>query len=115
MNFSERRRHPRRSCAVSVELRHSRSSYPLRCETSDISLGGCYVKNVCTLPAGTVVDLVVWTGDEKVIAKGVIQTVDAGVGNGIKFTVITDEHRKRLQEYLATQEDADPGSMTIIR
>ncbi len=81
----DRRRYPRFKCRLPVELRPESSSFPIQGETTDVSLGGCYVATVFPLPTGTKVNFRCWVCDRPVACKAVICTSDPGVGNGIKF------------------------------
>jgi hypothetical protein len=90
----------RRHCAFPIQLRTEAISYPLISETSDLSPCGCYVRLLSTLPVGAVVDIVLWAGETKLSFQGTIRTADVNVGNGIDFTLITEEQRKQLLSYL---------------
>ena len=111
----ERRRFPRRLCSLPVELRPPGQSYPTSCETTDVSLSGCYVKMLVPLPVGTAVDLRLGMGGEEVKAKGIVKTADAALGNGIEFTEMASSCQVQLQHYLQTLPEVTLGSPDIIR
>ena len=96
----ERRRCPRVAVALQVEFRLADTDVPLRSQTTDISLGGCYVEMPLTLEIGSKVDMLFWLGDQKVSAKGVVVTCHPQFGNGIEFTSMSSEGRSRLGHYL---------------
>jgi len=96
-------------------MRAAGASYPMECETTDMSLSGCYVKNLFVLSVGTIVDLKITVGNGAVLAKGIVKTSDAGLGNGIEFTAMSDEGRSQLQRHLDAVKQGDPGAMSIIR
>jgi len=103
----ERRQTPRRCCSLMIEVRAPEQRYPNRCETTDISPGGCYVKSLFPLPVGTVVDVSIRTGDTEVQTKGVVKTSDPALGNGIEFTEMTPSQTLQLQHYLKTLPEAE--------
>jgi hypothetical protein len=45
----DRRRYPRQTVQVQIELRQDDSDIPLRLETTDLSRGGCYVQSMMPL------------------------------------------------------------------
>jgi hypothetical protein len=102
--FQERRRHPRLQTQVPLELHYPGSSAPLRATASEISLTGCYIETMFTLPAGTKLEMVLWVGGEKLLANGVIATCYPQVGNGIDITEMTAEDRAKLGDFLAKSQ-----------
>lgn len=101
MVFSEeRRRSPRVAVALQVEFRLADTDVPLRSQTTDISMGGCYVEMPLTLEIGSKVDMMFWLADQKVNAKGVVVTCHPQFGNGIEFTSMPFEGLSKLRHYL---------------
>jgi len=96
----ERRRFPRVAVALQVEIRHEDTDVPLRSQTTDISLGGCYVEMPLTLEIASKVDMLFWLGDKKVSVKGIVVTCHPQFGNGIEFTSMSLEGQSRLRHYL---------------
>jgi len=96
----ERRQHPRIEVALQVEVQLQSSDVPMRTQTTDISLGGCYVEMPSTLEVGTIVDMRLWLGGQEVHARGVVVTCHPRFGNGIKFTSMSFEDENRLSCYL---------------
>jgi len=96
----ERRRYPRTKTAVQLELRPEDSAAPIRVETSDICAIGCYVEMSITLDVGSRLSIVLWLGDEKVIAEGVVITRHPQFGNGIELAGMSMEDRDNLVRYL---------------
>jgi len=72
----------------------------LRSQTTDISMGGCYVEMPLTLEIKSQVDMLFWLGGQKVTAKGVVVTRHPQFGNGIEFTSMSLEGQSRLRHYL---------------
>jgi c-di-GMP-binding flagellar brake protein YcgR len=98
----ERRRHLRQKVAVEVRLQLEKHATPLRAQTADISLGGCYVEMMFTLEVGTKVKLTLWLQDAKLDVEGTVVTRDLQVGNGIQFTGINPEDSARLKQFLSS-------------
>jgi hypothetical protein len=96
----EKRRYPRRSCALPIELRAPGAAFPLVAQTTDLSPGGCYVRLMSTFAVGTRVDLVLWAGETRLAFPGTVITADVAIGNGIDFTGMTEEQRQQLLSYL---------------
>ena len=96
----ERRRYPRTKVAVPVELRPEGSAVPLRVETSDLCPIGCYVEMSMTLDVGSRLSIVLWLGDEKVTAQGVVKTRHPQFGNGIELGGMSVADRDKLVRYL---------------
>lgn len=107
----ERRRSPRIPVGIPIELRVEGSNVPMRTETSDLSLGGCYVEMYPTLDRGTLLYIILWLGEGKIVAKGVVVTCHPQFGNGIEFIAMTNADRERLDSFLdATGQAAGPKS-----
>jgi c-di-GMP-binding flagellar brake protein YcgR len=90
---------------VAVEVRlhvEKQATPPLRAQTADISLGGCYVEMMFTLEVGTKVYLTIFLSDSKVNVEGVVVTRDMQVGNGVQFTAMATEDNAKLRHFLAT-------------
>jgi c-di-GMP-binding flagellar brake protein YcgR len=90
---------------VAVEVRlhlEKQATPPLRAQTADISLGGCYVEMMFTLEVGTKVYLTIFLSDTKVNVEGIVVTRDMQVGNGVQFTSMAAEDNAKLRHFLAT-------------
>jgi hypothetical protein len=105
MAYSKQRKHPRFKAALPVELRQPGGKVPVRAQTGDIGLGGCYVEMTSTHPVSSELDVILWVGQEKVVARGVVVSNHPAFGNGIKFTQVSKEDRDRLQKLV---ESLDP-------
>jgi hypothetical protein len=103
---AERRRHLHVQVAVQIELRPAGSNVPMRLETSDVSLGGCYVEMALTLDVGTELDIVLWLNQQKLSTKGVVVTRHPQFGNGIAFLPLSSGNETILRSFL----DAHDGS-----
>ena len=89
-NAPDRRRHPRLKCQLPVEIKTVGSRFPIRAETTDVSLTGCYVSMMTPLQKGCEVEFRFWVAATPISCKAVVRTSDPGVGNGIEFLSIDD-------------------------
>jgi len=69
---ADRRAFPRIKVSVQTELHVGNTNTPMREQTSDLSLGGCYVKTMVTTPVGTNLDVALWLGAEKVMIHAIV-------------------------------------------
>jgi len=99
MYSPERRKHPRFNVSVGVEVHAEGSEIPIRCTTSDISLGGCYIENMYTYPVGTRLELKLQLEDTLLILAKVV-TCYPQVGNGIQFEKMLPEDLGQLRAFL---------------
>jgi len=96
----DRRRHPRYSVQVQIELREDGNDVPMRANTTDLSRGGCYVELMMTLPVGTNVTATLWVSNCSLRMQGRVVTRHPQFGNGIKFLEFKDGGEKVLAQYL---------------
>jgi len=115
MEVPERRRFARHQCSLPVQLQVAGLAYPTSTETTDISLGGCYVKMLVPLPVGTEVEIRIGTDSGEINAKGTVKTLDPSLGNGIAFTEMASSCQLKLQSYLQTLPEVSAGSAGVIR
>ena len=90
--------------AVPIELRPDGTNVPMRLQTSDLSLGGCYVEMALTLDVGTKLDIVLWIDQQKLTMRGVVATCHPQFGNGIEFAGICPESERLLSCFLDAHE-----------
>ena len=100
---AEKRGHTRVKVRTPIELTPQGSETPLRTETADLSIGGCYIEMLFTLPLATEVQVSLEAGGSAILTTGKVVTRDPNVGNGIEFTTMTDKDRERLRKFI---EDA---------
>jgi PilZ domain len=96
----ERRQFQRLHMAVQTELRVQGNEMPIRVETADISMCGCYVEMAVTLEVGTALNIILWLGHEKLAIAGKVVTRHPLFGNGIEFNIPPQDSRQRLQLFL---------------
>lgn len=103
---NERRVAVRKKTSVQAEIVLHGRSIPMRVSTSDLSLGGCYIENMFTLPIGARLTIGLWIGTERVQLTGIVKTCDPVFGNGIQFVEAQPEKIAKLENYLAAATDS---------
>jgi c-di-GMP-binding flagellar brake protein YcgR len=73
---------------------------PIRCQLTDLSLGGCYLEISSPFPASSRVTLSMRAADVEVRAQGVVRIMHPDKGMGIEFTQTTPEHRDAVEKFL---------------
>ena len=96
----DRRRHPRYTVQVQVEIRQEGNNLPMRLETTDLSRGGCYIELITALPLCARVQLPLWLGGYPVAIQGRVVTRHPQFGNGIMFLDFEGEGDQLLNRYL---------------
>jgi PilZ domain len=97
---ADRRTAPRIACSGTGEIRQTGVAFPVWAEVADLSLGGCYVQMVFTIPCQSEVDVQLTIGERSFAARGRVVTSYPGVGMGIQFTALTQENQKILAAIL---------------
>jgi Tfp pilus assembly protein PilZ len=85
MQFQEKRRYPRYSCDLGVEVRVADAKTGYWGTLADICLGGCYVSTFSPLTVGTPVVLVIKNKNLEINIAGKVVTFHPGVGMGVQF------------------------------
>ena len=98
----DRRRHPRSTVHVPIEILQDGTNVPLRMETTDLSRGGCYVQRLTPFPVGIRLHATLWLDDDDcpILARGLVITRHPQFGNGIMFTDLEDKGDAILKRYL---------------
>lgn len=73
---------------------------PIRCQLTDLSMGGCYLEISSPFPASSRVALSMRAGGVEVRAQGVVRIMHPDKGMGIEFTQATPEHRSAVGKFL---------------
>jgi len=81
----DRRRYPRQTVMVPIELLPEGSDVFMRLETTDLSRGGCYVKIANPLKAGIRVQATLRLGSDSIVVRGRVVSRHPQSGNGIAF------------------------------
>lgn len=107
-NTGDKRHFKRSKCKLPIEIRTAGQAFPSKTDTVDVSLGGCYVASIYTLPVGTKIDVKLWVGDTPVETVAEVETADPGVGNGLRFEKLEPAASAALEEFLQNHEATTP-------
>ena len=78
---------------------------PIRCQLTDLSLGGCYLEISSPFPASSRVTLSMRAAGVEVRAHGVVRVMHPDKGMGVEFTQTTPEHRASVESFLGVLND----------
>jgi c-di-GMP-binding flagellar brake protein YcgR len=73
---------------------------PIRCQLTDLSLGGCYLEIPSPFPVSSRVTLSMRAGGVEVRAEGIVRIMHPDKGMGVEFTQATSEHRAAVEKFL---------------
>jgi len=73
---------------------------PIRCQLTDLSLGGCYLEIASPFPLSTLVMLSMRAGGMEVRVQGAVRVMHPDKGMGVEFTQNTEEHRAAVENFL---------------
>jgi len=74
---------------------------PVRCQLTDLSLGGCYLEISSPFPVSTRVTLSMRAAGVELRSEGVVRVMHPDQGMGVEFTQTTAEHRALLEAFLS--------------
>jgi c-di-GMP-binding flagellar brake protein YcgR len=74
---------------------------PIRCQLTDLSLGGCYLEIASPFPLSTRITLSMRAAGVEVRAQGVVRVMHPDKGMGVEFKLSTAEHRGAVEKFLA--------------
>ena len=97
----DRRRYPRCTVQVQIEIRQEGNDVPMRVETTDLSRGGCYIELMMPLSVGGRVQAKLWLDGQPIVVRGRVVTCHPEFGNGIMFLEFEGEGEQILKRYLA--------------
>ena len=95
-----RRAQQRFHCTGGVEMRRNEGAPPVFGNLSDLSLTGCYVETVSTLPVGSEILFMLRVRDSVVRGRAQVKTSHHAVGLGLVFTQLSKEDQHKL-EYIS--------------
>lgn len=101
----ERRRYPRVSCDVPVELRPEGGAN-MWGKASDLSVGGCFVEMPIPLAQDAKFEIALWLGETKVRLKGEVASSAPGFGIGVRFIGMPAEDSELLRKYVEAVPNA---------
>jgi c-di-GMP-binding flagellar brake protein YcgR len=73
---------------------------PIRCQLTDLSLGGCYLEISSPFPVSSRVTLSMKAAAVEVRAQGLVRVMHPEKGMGVEFTQTTPEHRSAVERFL---------------
>ena len=73
---------------------------PIRCQLTDLSLGGCYLEMPAPFPPSSLVTLSMRAAGVEVHVQGMVRVMHPEKGMGVEFTQATSEHRTALEKFL---------------
>jgi len=73
---------------------------PIRCQLTDLSLGGCYLEISSPFPVSSRVTLSMRAAGVEVRVQGVVRVMHPDRGMGVEFTQSTPEDRAALEKFL---------------
>jgi len=73
---------------------------PIRCQLTDLSLGGCYLEIASPFPAGSRVTLSMRAAEVEVKVQGAVRVMHPEKGMGVEFTQHTTEQRAALEKFV---------------
>ncbi|MGB6431477.1 MAG: PilZ domain-containing protein [Candidatus Acidiferrales bacterium] len=97
---TERRTHERQSLVAAVELVDLPTGIRMRANTTDLSLGGCYVNTLNPFQPGTTLGVKIEHSNVTLEAEAVVCARFEGSGMCLEFRNITAEQCSRLSEWL---------------
>jgi hypothetical protein len=74
---------------------------PIRCQLTDLSLGGCYLEISSPFPVSSRLTLSMRAGGVELRVQGVVRVMHPDCGMGVEFTQNTPEHRAALEKFLS--------------
>ena len=73
---------------------------PIRCQLTDLSLGGCYLEIASPFPVATRVMLSMRAAGAELHAQGIVRVMHPDKGMGVEFTQGTRENRAAVEMFL---------------
>jgi c-di-GMP-binding flagellar brake protein YcgR len=73
---------------------------PIRCQLTDLSLGGCYLDLASPFPVSSRVTLSMKAASAEFRAEGVVRVMHPDKGMGVEFTQTSPEHRAAVEKFL---------------
>ncbi len=96
----DRRQHARYTVQVPIEVSQEDSEFPVRCETTDLSRGGCYIRLAVPLSVGIRLHATLRLDGFPILIRGLVVSRHPEFGNGIMFVDFEDQGDAILGRYL---------------
>ena len=110
-----RRRHPRISCFVAVELRVNDADAPIWGNLSNTSMGGCQVETAVHISGGSKVEIGLWVASGKIWVKGlalngIVSRGAPAAGMRIRFAGLDPAEKENLRQFLKYVQETTRAS-----
>jgi hypothetical protein len=113
-----RRGQQRFHCTGGVEMRRNEGAPPIFGNLSDISLTGCYVETISSLPVGTEVLFMIRVRETVLLGRAQVKTSHHAVGVGLVFLHMSKEDQQKLEFLLGalvgTQELRPEDQRSVV-
>jgi hypothetical protein len=96
-----RRAQQRFHCTGGIEMRRNEGAPPVFGNLSDLSLTGCYVETVSTLPVGSEILFILRVRESIVRGRAQVKTSHHAVGLGLIFTQLSKDEQGKLEYILS--------------
>lgn len=106
MEFREKRRTPRYPFIAIAEITEAGSNAPLNSQVAELSLNGCYVDMLNTLPVDTQVTLKIFADAECFEATANVIYAQQGLGMGLAFRDVSLKSGVMLRRWLQKAGEA---------
>ena len=73
---------------------------PIRCQLTDLSLGGCYLEIPSPFPVASLVTLSMRAAEMEIRVQGMVRVMHPDSGMGVEFAQATPEHRAAIEKFL---------------
>jgi hypothetical protein len=100
-----------------VELRRSETAPAIFGNLSDISMEGCYVETVSTLPTGSEILFMLRVRDVTVRGRATVKASNHAVGMGLEFQHLATEDQQKLEFLIGTltgRQEMKPEEKRVI-
>src|ERR1700694_45909 len=96
----ENRRNPRFPFIAVAEIVHTASGVKFSCRVSELSLNGCYVDMLNTLPIGSEVAIKIFAESENFEANAKVIYAHPNLGMGLAFEQISLKNQTFISQWL---------------
>lgn len=100
MNYSEKRRTPRYPFIAVAEITDAGSGAQLNSQVAELSLNGCYVDMLNTLPVSSAVTVKIFADSQCFEATAVVIYAHPGLGMGLAFQGVSLKSGNLLRQWL---------------
>jgi hypothetical protein len=99
---ASRRKFTRYRCSGGAELRRTESAAPVFANLGDISIEGCYLETVSTLPVGNEVLFLLRIRNVQIRGRACVKISNHAVGMGLEFLHLAAEDQQKLEFLVGT-------------